>query len=573
MAKTDGGGLIARSLREAGVTEVFTLHGGHLDAFLMAAPTYGLHLTDTRHESTAGHAADAYARLTGTIGVCVVTSGPGFTNAYSAITNAYLEAVPVLFIVGSPPLREQETNPLQGGFDQIAAAAPVTKWQHRVTNVERIPELIAIAIRQAMSGKPGPVLLEIPIDVMFYPVDDEDVRWPTYQTEIPRPAPAPAQVEAALAALQAAERPVILTGGGALLSDAGEALRLFAEHYDIPVFSNKGMGILPASHPLFGGGISGLGVLPLAVGQTPDLAIVLGHRWGLFTGGRKGPLAGATIVQVDVDGGEIARMQDVAVPIVADVRTALEAFNAAAAQRPAPDFSAWARKATGAQHMFKAMITDDATPSGRIHPNAAARELLKATPGEAIVVFDGAEAGSWAGFHTHPETTSGVIGFGYLGCLGVGQGLAIGAARARPGTPVLLVTGDGAVGFHIAEFDTMVRHELPVITAVFNNMSWGLSMQGQLAIYPDREPVVTLLPDTDFDQVARGFGADGVRIDKHEEIGDAVRAALASGRPTCLNLSIDRSIGHPGSAAMLADVNSTTEIVVPYYENIPIKQH
>ena len=156
-----GGALIARTLATLGVKDVFALHGGHLDAFLVACPDEGIRLTDFRHEASAGHAADAYARSSDTgFGVCVVTAGPGFTNALTPMTSAWVDAVPVVFIVGSPPLREVETNPLQGGIDQIAMAAPVTKWAHRVTGVERLPDLIEKAARIAVSGRPGPVLLD-----------------------------------------------------------------------------------------------------------------------------------------------------------------------------------------------------------------------------------------------------------------------------------------------------------------------------------------------------------------------------------------------------------------------------
>lgn len=152
----NGGELLARALAEAGTTEVFTLHGGHLDAFLVACRRYGIRLTDTRHEATAGHAADAYARVTGNYGVCVVTSGPGFTNVYTALTNALLDRTPTVFVVGAPPMRETETNPLQGGFDQIAAAVPVTKWAYRITDPARVPEIVALAIRKATTEFRGP---------------------------------------------------------------------------------------------------------------------------------------------------------------------------------------------------------------------------------------------------------------------------------------------------------------------------------------------------------------------------------------------------------------------------------
>ena len=188
MARINGGAVLAKSLAALGVKEVFALHGGHLDAFLVACAGESIRLTDTRHEATAGYAAEAYARATGTIGVCVVTAGPGFTNAVTAMTDAYLDAVPVLFITGSPPLREVATNPLQGGFDQVAMAAPVTKWSHRITNVERIPDLVDKAIRIAMTGRPGPVYLEVPIDIMFGPMRDEDLVLPSQPALSARPA-------------------------------------------------------------------------------------------------------------------------------------------------------------------------------------------------------------------------------------------------------------------------------------------------------------------------------------------------------------------------------------------------
>src|SRR5215470_12573029 len=173
MDKINGGIALAKSLRALGVAEVFTLHGGHLDSFLVACPGEGIRLTDTRHEATAGHAAEAYARATGKIGVCVITAGPGFANALTAMVDAWLDAVPVVFIAGSPPLREVATNPLQGGFDQVAMAAPVTKWSLRITNVERVPDLVDKAVRIALNGRPGPVFLEMPIDVMFAPLAAE----------------------------------------------------------------------------------------------------------------------------------------------------------------------------------------------------------------------------------------------------------------------------------------------------------------------------------------------------------------------------------------------------------------
>lgn len=566
----NGGQLLAKALAHAGTTEVFTLHGGHLDSFLIACGDEGIRLTDTRHESSAGHAADAYARVTGGLGVCVVTSGPGFTNVYTAIANSYLDRTPVLFVVGAPPLRETETNPLQGGFDQIAAATPVTKWSHRITDPARVPELVALAIRKATTGIPGPVLLEVPIDVMFGEADEATVRYPSSYGVEARPAPAAAAVDAALDLLQSAKNPAIVIGGGVTFSRAADALVAFAEAVDVPVFyPGKSDGAIPASHRLAAGGLLALGTLPALGAPTPDVVLVVGARAGMFTGGRASLFPGATLIQVDIDASEIGRMHDVAVPVLADCREALLALTAAAAARTWPDWSGWVTTATSAKHAHRAGFVDETTESGKPHPYFAARAIVEACPPDTIFVMDGAEAPSWGEFFATTESVGGVLRLGYLGCLGVGPGFAIGAHRARPDAPVVIITGDGAAGFHIQEFDTMARHGMPVVTVVFNNAVWGMSIHGQEAVYGDRGVVVSELADSAYEKVAEAFGGYGERVAQTTDIADAMKRAFDSGVPACLNVEIDPNVVHPITTMMLGDVTSTDEIVVPYYENIP----
>ena len=235
MKTINGGAVLARTMSALGVKEVFALHGGHLDSFLVACAGEGIRLTDTRHEATAGYAAEAYARATGGIGVCVVTAGPGFSNAMTPMVDAWLDATPVLFITGSPPLREVATNPLQGGFDQVAMAAPVTKWAHRITNVERIPDLVDKAVRIALSGRPGPVYLEVPIDIMFGPMAEKDLVLPGRPALSARPAPSPEAVTRILDLLAAASRPAIIVGGGALSKRCAAELAEFARRTGTPV--------------------------------------------------------------------------------------------------------------------------------------------------------------------------------------------------------------------------------------------------------------------------------------------------------------------------------------------------
>src|SRR2546428_3132443 len=190
MARIDGGELLTRTLARHGVREVFTLHGGHLDAAYQAESARRLRFIDTRHEQAAGHAADGWARTTGRVGVAMVTAGPGVTDVVTAVANAYLDCIPTLFIGGAAPLRDAETLPLQGGFDQLALMQPITKWAHRITQTARIPDLVTQALRVATTGRPGPVFLEIPIDVLFARVDEERAPVPVYLR--PEAAPPPA---------------------------------------------------------------------------------------------------------------------------------------------------------------------------------------------------------------------------------------------------------------------------------------------------------------------------------------------------------------------------------------------
>ncbi len=500
----------------------------------------------------------------------MVTSGPGFTNVYTALANAYLDRSPTLFVVGAPPLRETETNPLQGGFDQIAAADPVTKWAYRITDAARVPEIVALAIRKATSGVPGPVLLELPIDVMFGEADDDQVRFPTNYRVPTRSGADPDAVTLALDLLHTASNPAIVIGGGVTFSRAEEALVTFAETVGVPVFyPGKADGAIPADHPLAGGGLLSMGTIPALGAPTPDVVLMAGTRAGMFTGGRASMFPGAKIIQIDIDAAEIGRIYDVEVPIVADCRAALEQLAAEAAGRTWPDWSEWAATVKAAKGAHAAGFPDAATDTGKMHPYFAAKAIVEACPPDTIFVLDGAEAPSWAEFFVAVGRPGSVLRLGYLGCLGVGPGFAIGAARARPGAPVVLITGDGAAGFHPQEFDTMARHHLPVATVVFNNAVWGMSIHGQEAVFGPRGVVVSELADSDYEKIAEAFGGIGMRVKHIDDLAPAVDKALGAGVPACINAEIEPGIVHPITTMMLGDVTSTDEIVVPYYENLP----
>src|SRR3990170_1419342 len=228
MARVRGGEMVARVLETAGVHELFTLHGGHLDPILEACARHGFRIIDVRHEQAAGHMADGWARVTGRVGVCAVTAGPGTTDAVTAVANAYLDAVPMLVLGGRSPLMDDETLPLQG-MPQLEMMRPITKWSRTVYHSERIAEFTAMALRQATSGRPGPVYLELPIDVLFGGVDEERVSWPQQFIPEAPPAAQPEAVEQAIEWLASAQRPAIMAGGGIWFAQAAAELREVAE--------------------------------------------------------------------------------------------------------------------------------------------------------------------------------------------------------------------------------------------------------------------------------------------------------------------------------------------------------
>jgi len=574
MARIDGGTMLVRVLEQAGIDTLFTLHGGHLDAILQAAAEAGMRLIDTRHEQAAGHAADGWARTTGKPGVAIVTAGPGMTDSVTAIANAYLDCIPTLFIAGAAPLREAETLPLQGGLDQVAMVAPITKWAHRVTNTERIPDLAAQAIRIATSGRPGPVFLEIPIDVLFTPVDEASVEIPDKIFSDSAPAPAPAAAAQAIEWFHAAERPAILAGGGAWFSGAGEDLRRFAERTGTPVFSNsKAHGLVPASHPLYAGGFANLAIAAGTGVGSADAVLVLGARLGLFTGGRGAKLIPGTarIIQVDIAAEEIGRNRRIDLGIAADCGEAVRAFDALAAERQWPDRDAWQQGLRalreGHRGLFAQALESDKPP---IHPYRLAAEVVKALPPEAVVAADGGETSAW--METVAEVQGGGqwMSHGYLGCLGTGMAFAIAAKVAHPERPVVCVVGDGSVGLNFAEFDTMVRHKLPIVTVVNNDQLWGMSAHGQDLIYGEGRRVATELAPTRYDLAAAGFGCHAEHVVDPADLPAALERAFASGKPACVNVMTDGSVISPITRMMVGGTAAPEggEIQIPYYENL-----
>lgn len=541
MADVTGGELVVRTLVEAGVDVAFGLHGAHIDSIFQACVDHRLPIIDTRHEAAAGHAAEGYARASCRVGVAFVTAGGGFTNAMTPIANAFLDRTPVLFLTGSGPLRDTETNTLQAGIDQVAIAAPVTKWAHRIVCTDQIPRLLAQAIRIANSAPRGPVLIDIPWDILTNRIEEGSVSIPKIEP-VHGAAPDRVELEAAFQVLRTAKRPIIVVGSEVKRCNVGAALKSLVERTGIPAFADyEGLSLLTGLHEFSGGLVQGLFGFKRH-GAAPDAILLLGIRFGLNTAHGSGILLPreARIVQIDPDARELGRLQPITLGIQADVGASLKALARAGGESVWPDLSAWRRTVQEIVRGRRERVAANSSEGSHLHPFAATQVIARFINAEVSVVVDGALTYLWFSEAISAAQPAEFLCHGYLGSMGVGFGTAVGcqvAGRARA-RRTILVTGDGAVGYSISEFDTLVRKDLPVIVIVMNNRSWGATLHfQQLAVGRDRV-TNTVLENGAYHEVAEAFGADGYYVEDAQALESALRTALAKPKPACINVRV-----------------------------------
>jgi len=544
----NGGELVAQALVRAGTRNIFGLHGGHVDPIFQAAHDAGIRIIDTRHEQAAGHMADAWGRLTGEPGVAVVTAGPGVTDIVTAVANAHLDAVPMVVIGGRYPLTDDEMMPLQE-LHGVPVMESITKWSRVVRDTNRLGEYVDSALRQARTGRPGPVFLEVPADALAASVDEADVP-PPVSVDASAAGPSPQAVAHILAALRNASRPLIMAGRGVWLGGAADDLRTFAELTNTPVIAN-GMtrGVVPESGQLGLGGFLGAG-RALALGAQPDLVLMLGARFGLFTGGRQSIVPPtATVIQVDIEAEELGRGGKVDYSVAADCKETLLALGRSASAFDWPDRKDWLAAAHNASEMARTMIASTATSSTAIHPYQVASQAAQAVQGNGVFVVDGGDTFVWAELALEAQRPGRYLGHGYLGCLGTGLPFALAAKLAHPNEPVVLLTGDGSLGLNFTEFDTAVRHNLPVTVVVNNDQAWGMCKHEQMVRLGNERVIATELRATRYEKAAEPFGVHPEYVDQEADIRPAIERALASGMPACVNVMTDPNAISPAQQA------------------------
>jgi acetolactate synthase I/II/III large subunit len=553
MAKIDGGEMVVRALEYEGVHEIFTLHGGHLDAIYAACGQHGLRVIDTRHEQAAAHMADGWARTTGRPGVAIVTAGPGVTDAVTGVANAFMDSIPMILIGGRSPLADDDKLPLQA-VDQMGILRPITKWSRSVTHTARIPEFVAAAFRYATSGRPGPVFLELPIDVLFARVEEEQVDFPKNYRPKAGAGPARAALLQALFWLREAKRPAILAGGGVWFAQAANELVQFAELTSTPAMTNaKARGTISEEHPLSFGGFGAIHPAAHAnSGGSADLVILLGTRIGLFTGGRNSVIPrDARVIQVDIEPEEIGRNRNIELGIASDCGEFLRQAIAAVKDEKFDRHEEWLERLSAiraaSRHRF-----DDALKErpGPIHPARMAHEIARTLSPDAIVVADGGETANWMSSAWTARHPGRYLTHGYLGCLGTGIPFALACKAAHPDLQVFCIVGDGSAGLNFSEFHTAAKNNLPVTVVINNDQQWGMSKHGQELMWGKGRHIATELGMVHYERAAEGLGAEGVLIEHATELAPALKRALSSGRVACLNVVTDSSVIEPGTLAM-----------------------
>ena len=531
-----GGRLVARRLRDYGISKLFTLSGGHLFSIYDGCREEGIELVDVRHEQTAAFAAEGWAKVTRTLGACALTAGPGVTNGMSAIASASQNQSPMLVLGGRAPAMRWGQGSLQE-IDHVPFVRPLTKFAATPDSTPEIPGLLDDAVTAAMTPHFGPVFVDFPLDYVFMgaPSDDDS---PGVPEPWLGPGASGAGLDRAAALLRDAERPVIMAGTGLYWGRGEDGLRALAEAGEIPVFLNGlGRGCLPADHQL-----AFSRTRSIALGQA-DVALVIGVPLDFRLG--FGAVFGPDCEIVIIDAAEPIREHPR--PVAAELYGALPATLAAliAGSSGGRDRSAWVaalrEEETKRRAGEAAELADGRSP---LHPMRVYGELAKLLDRDAIVVGDGGDFVSYAGRVVDSFEPGCWLDPGPYGCLGSGVGYALAAKLANPDRQVVLLLGDGAFGFSGMDFDSLARHGVNVVGVMGNNGIWALEKHPMEALY-GYSVVAELTPETRYDQVVEALGGHGELVRAPDELAGAWERSLASGKPSLINVLTDPTVAYP----------------------------
>ncbi|MFZ5562471.1 MAG: biosynthetic-type acetolactate synthase large subunit [Thermodesulfobacteriota bacterium] len=540
-----GAQILMKVLKEEGVETIFGYPGGAvLDIYNELMNTNFKHIL-VRQEQGAVHAADAYARVSGKTGVCLVTSGPGATNTITGVASAYCDSIPVVILTGQVP------TPLIGNdafqeVDIVGISRPCTKHNYLVKDVKDLARILREAFYIARSGRPGPVLVDMPKDVINARAAYDPPGQVALKSYNPTYEPNVKQLRKVIDLVKTARKPVIFSGGGIIFSGAAKELTRFAKKTRIPVTSTlMGLGAFPATDPLWLGmpGMHGTYRANLSLTDC-DLLIAVGVRFDdRVTGKTSAFAANATIVHIDIDPTSIQKNVKVAIPIVGDCKSALTRLNKMVEEekdflddKTKKERTAWARQI----EEWKSTKPLAYTQTDVIKPQFVVEKLYELTKGEAIITTEVGQNQMWAAQYYHFTRPGQFITSGGLGVMGFGLPAAVGAQVAAPDQIVIDIAGDGSIQMNIQEMMTAVSHNLPVKIAILNNGFLGMVRQWQELFYDRRYAWTDMAAAPDFVKLAEAYGALGLRATKPEEVVPVIKKALAEPRAVIMDFVVER---------------------------------
>jgi acetolactate synthase-1/2/3 large subunit len=534
--KMTGAQILIESLKKEGVEIIFGYPGGQVLPIFDKLYDAPIKLILTRHEQAAAHAADGYARATGKTGVCLATSGPGATNLVTGIATAYMDSVPMValtgqvksFLIGNDAFQEA---------DITGITRPITKHNYLVEDVRDLARIIKEAFHVASTGRPGPVLVDIPSDIQVHEIEfiyPEKIEMrgynPTYKGH-------PGQIKRAAKAISNSKRPVLYVGGGAISSDASEEVRKLAIENEIPVtMTLLGLGAFPQDNRLSLGmlGMHGTAYANHAI-MDSDLIVAIGARFDDRVTGKLDAFAPhAKVIHIDIDPASVSKTVDVDIPIVGDAKEVLKQLNKLVKK---PDTEDWLKMIGEWKKKFPLKYKDD----NKLRPQYVVEQIYEATKGDAIITTEVGQNQMWAAQFYKFKNPRTILSSGGLGTMGYGFPAAIGAKIGRPKMPVFDIAGDGSIQMNIQELATAVINKIPVKVAILNNCCLGMVRQWQELFYKKRYSYTTLCKDCpDFVKLAESYGAVGIRVTKKSEVRNAIDKALKTDNVVFLDFHVEQ---------------------------------
>ena len=533
-----GAKILVESLLKENVEVIFGYPGGSVIPFFDCLYDAPIKFILPRHEQAAAHAADGYARVTGRPGVCVATSGPGATNLTTGIATAYMDSIPMVAITGQVKTSLIGNDAFQEA-DLTGITRSITKHNYLVKDIGELAKTVKEAFYVASSGRPGPVLIDLPVDVQ---IQDAEFEYPS-EVDIRSYNPTyfghPGQIKKAVKAIYAAKKPVIIAGGGVIIAQAHEELLKFAEGIKAPVTTTlMGLGAFPSTHPLSLGmpGMHGTVYANMAITES-DLLISVGCRFDDRVTGRLDAFApDAKIVHIDIDPTSISKNIKVDVPVVGDAKNILGQLNEEIKKDKLANISGWTKKIK--EWKKKHPLTYKRSSKAKIKPQYVLEEIYKQTKGEAIIVTEVGQNQMWAAQFYQYDYPRHFLSSGGLGTMGYGFPAAIGAKVAAPKKQVLDIAGDGSIQMNIQELATVATYNIGVKVVILNNNYLGMVRQWQELFY-NRRYAATYLKNPDFVKVAQGYGVKGLRVKKDSEVKAAVKEILQHKGPVLADFWIE----------------------------------